>query len=282
MKNLFLFFSLVFMAVGCSSDKNDEVLIDDGKNAYERIALKYMEGIDDESGKISSSWGWWKRVLGKDAAGAGVYLSNNTKNANWVGGLVSAAVASVSEMFSLQTANSYPFRDELLDKVASLREVSNSSNHLDIYGFNHYVVVNEVLKDEGLASVDLVKLNEVVYDITFSEVSNLGLNPPFEKEAVLGFINRLQVFENLGSDQFYETMYEFDNVEEANHFKMISNSYKGVFNADIPANQFAAYSIEIEHAVSKDAQLSQQTKDVLLFEMATYRYGYKYYSTLFE
>ncbi len=125
-------------------------------------------------------------------------------------------------------------------------------------------------------------MNEVVYDITFSEVSKLGLNPPFEKKAVLEFLNRLQVFENLRSDQFYETMYKFDNVEEAERFKMISNSYKGVFNADIPANQFAAYSIEIEHAVSKDAQLSQQTKDVLLFEMATYRYGYKFYSTVFE
>jgi len=80
---------------------------------------------------------------------------------------------------------------------------------------------------------------------------------------------------------YYATLYPFENKEDFAHFKPIAKIYTTTFFRLNNTALFTAYSKEMEAAVLTDATLSQHVKDILLLEMATYRFGNTYYFSKF-
>ena len=75
-------------------------------------------------------------------------------------------------------------------------------------------------------------------------------------------------------------MYKFGNSTDFDNYTKISKLYSSVYCRIDNVTAFTTYSTEMEQAVLTDKSLSTEVKNVLLMEMATYRYGFYYYSQI--
>jgi len=155
------------------------------------------------------------------------------------------------------TAKVEPYHALVLSNIQQIKTAEFTSNTMDDAGYYHYVLVNEVLKDPALSTI-----------------------PPSELSAV-ALLEKINQVEDNKSDVYYATLYPFENKEDFAHFKPIAKIYTTTFFRLNNTALFTAYSKEMEAAVLTDATLSQHVKDILLLEMATYRFGNTYYFSKF-
>lgn len=290
MKKLYLILAgLLTLLTACNSDQAD-IVKDQPQpmenSIYEQITTTYLQKQQNLPTKTTLGfWGWLKRVASADAKAAAAYAAKNGMKSNWKEALLVGAAASIenaiakgnSKISNLTSLDTKPYRTMVLPNIHPIKVAQFSSNSMDDLGYYHYVIVNEVLKDSTLATLPSNDLSTTIYDKVYQEAHKLGFTAIYEKEAAVAILSNVNQLLDDTSDAQYNQLYAFVDKEDLEHFKPIEKLYTHAFFTLNDTTLFTAYSKEMESAVLTDTTLPQQVKDVLLLEMATYRFGNIYY-----
>ncbi|WP_060872581.1 hypothetical protein [Myroides odoratus] len=294
MKQLYLI--VLGVVALCTACHSDQATTDSANPAqtkptiYEHISATYEKKQQELPNKTTAGfWGWLKKVASADAKAAAAYAVKKGMKSDWKEALLISAAASVGEAITVKksiqsaqnTTEAEPYHTLVLSNIQQIKTAEFSSNTMDDAGYYHYVLVNEVLKDSMLSTIPPNELFAMLYDKIYQQAEQLGLQAPYEKEEAVALLEKINQVADNESDAYYATLYPFENKEDFAHFKPIAKIYTTTFYRLNNTALFTAYSKEMEAAVLADATLSQQVKDVLLLEMATYRFGNTYYFSKF-
>lgn len=294
MKKLYIIIcSVLTLFASCNSDQ-PQTTAGDSQNTessiYERITATYLQKQQEQPSPAKASfWNWLKNIAAADAKAVAVYVAKHGTNSDWKEALLAGATASAIEALSgdnskkvVQDATGLkPYQTLVLSDIQQIKTAAFERNVMDNLGYYHYVLVNEVLKDSTLLTIPQSEVSAVLYDKIYQEAKQLGLDASYEKEIAVELVNKINQVEDDESDAYYEHLYLFKNPTDVMLFKPIAKLYTSTFLSLNNKALFTAYSKEMETAVLEDSTLSQQVKDVLLLEMATYRFGNTYYFSNF-
>lgn len=294
MKQLYLIvLGIVALCTACDSDQATTDSANPAQTEstiYEHISATYEQKQHELPNKATAGfWDWLKRVASADAKAAAAYAVKKGMKSDWKEALLIGAAASVGEAVTVKnpihgaqnTAEVKSYHTLVLPNIQQIKTANFSANTMDDAGYYHYVLVNEVLKDSTLSTIPSNELFAILYDKIYQQAEQLGLQASYEKEAAVTLLEKINQLDDNESDTYYASLYPFENKEDLAHFKPIAKIYTTTFFRLNNTALFTAYSKEMEAAVLADATLSQQVKDVLLLEMATYRFGNTYYFSEF-
>ncbi|MGG5505338.1 MULTISPECIES: hypothetical protein [unclassified Myroides] len=289
MKKKYSFFLCLLLSLtGCNSDQSPTK--DEQQNelpsVYESITQAYQQKREAPSKQTTAGfWGWVKKIATADAKAAAAYAVKHGMKSDWKEALLVGAAASVEAALSGKSANItsteaglLPYQTMVLPDVQQIKSAAFEPNYMDDLGFTHYILVNEVLQDSSLAHLSSSDRQGAIYDKVYEQAQRLGIETIYDKQEAIALLNQIQKTADNTSNVYDEQLFTFDTPEEYQAFKAIDQLYTRTFNKIKSHVVFTAYSKEMESAVLQDSHLSQQTKEVLLLEMATYRFGYTYYS----
>lgn len=292
-KKILILVSLVFLTMSCSSDQSNNEPISqkaDPTSAYERITQMYKPDRTTTSGLSKLDfWSWLKRIAAADAKAAAAYAAKHGLKSDWKEALLVGASASVVEALTpdkskkgiLAPPDTRAYRTVVLSNIEQIKTAQFEQNTMDDLGYKHYVLVNEVLKDPALSTIPKSNLIAMVYDKIHTQAEALGIHASYEKENAVAFLQNFMPLLEEGAKVSDMPIHTFEQLKDQRDFESISKLYTTIFSQVNDSKTFTAFSKEIETAVLKDASLSQTVKSVLLLEMATYRFGYTYYSATF-
>ena len=294
MKQLYLIvLGVVALCTACHSDQATTDSVNPAQTEptiYEHISATYEQKQHKLPDKATAGfWDWLKRVASADAKAAAAYAVKKGMKSDWKEALLIGAAASVGEAVTVKksihgiqnTAEVKSYHALVLPNIQQIKTANFSANSMDDAGYYHYVLVNEVLKDSTLSTIPSNELFAMLYDKIYQQAEQLGLQASYEKDTAVALLEKINQLDDNESDTYYATLYPFENKEDLAHFKPIAKIYTTTFFRLNNTALFTAYSKEMEAAVLADATLSQQVKDVLLLEMATYRFGNTYYFSKF-
>lgn len=297
MKQFYLIFlGTLALCTACNSDQTTTTSASPAQTEttlYEHISATYQQKQQEQQElpdkTTASFWGWLKRVAAADAKAAAAYAAKKGMKSDWKEALLIGAAASVAEAVTVKnaihglqaSAEVKPYRTLVLSNIQQIKTAEFTSNAMNDAGYYHYVLVNEVLQDSTLYTIPSSELSAILYDKIYQQAEKLGLQASYEKEAAVVFLEKIKQFKDDESDLYYANLYSFENTEDLVLFKPIAKLYTATFFHLNNTALFTAYSKEMEAAVLADSTLSQQVKDVLLLEMATYRFGNTYYFSNF-
>ena len=294
MKQLYLIvLGVVALCTACHSDQTTTDSANPAQTEptiYEHISAAYEQKQHELPDKATAGfWDWLKRVASADAKAAAAYAVKKGMKSDWKEALLIGAAASVGEAVTVKksihgiqnTAEVKSYHALVLPNIQQIKTANFSANSMDDAGYYHYVLVNEVLKDSTLSTIPSNELFAMLYDKIYQQAEQLGLQASYEKDTAVALLEKINQLDDNESDTYYATLYPFENKEDLAHFKPIAKIYTTTFFRLNNTALFTAYSKEMETAVLADATLSQQVKDVLLLEMATYRFGNTYYFSKF-
>ncbi|MGS4346630.1 hypothetical protein ACKUSY_13760 [Myroides odoratus] len=284
---------LLSFFTACNSDQVNTSTTDpqpEEPSMYEQISAKYEQKQQALPSKTTVGfWGWLKRVASADAKAVAAYVVKRGTKSDWKEALVIGAAASASE--ALTSGNSKKgirpstattsYHNLVVSDIQDIKTAEFKTNAMDSLGYYHYIVVNEVLQDSTLSAIPPTELSAVLYDKSYQHAQQLGIETVYNKETALEFLAKLAPNDDAESDADYARRYDFENVEDRDHFIPIAKQYTTTFFLLHDTALFIAYSKEMETAVLQDTTLSQHVKEVLLLTMATYRFGNTYYFSNF-
>lgn len=294
MKNkILILLSLVCLTISCSPDPSNNASIpqkNDTTSAYERITQTYKQEAKNTPKRSKLDfWSWLKRIAMADAKAAAAYAAKHGLKSDWKEALLVGASASVVEALTpekpkkgaLAPPDTRPYQAIVLSSIEQIKTAQFDQNTKDDLGYKHYVLVNEVLKDPTLSTIPKSDLIGIIYDKIYAKAETLGIQASYEKEKAVAFLQNVIPIIEEGMTASDTQMYAFEQLKDQRDFESISTSYTTIFSQLNDSKTFTAFSKEMETAVLQDASLSQTVKDVLLLEIATYRFGYTYYSVTF-
>lgn len=284
MKKIYgLFLCLAFLGTACSSDQASSARLEQPTpetNRYEVITTAYQQRREETPKlRTSSFWKWFKPVASADAKASAMYLAKKGLKADWKEALIIGASASLAAIFSGKSTTMaiQPSELPVLTDIQTIQEASFRANSMDDLGYLHYTLVNEVLQDSTLAALSPNERKGVLYDKVYHQAQKQNITTAYDKQEAIAVLTALETTVNDQSDAYYTTLFAFTNSKDFNDYKNIVKLYSSTFSKLYNPFVFTAYSKEMELAVVEDTTLSQTVKDVLLLEMATYRYGFTYY-----
>lgn len=288
---------IVFLATACSSDQSSPQLEDQqipSTNTYEAITNAYHQKQEHSSALTSFGfWGWAKKIATIDAKAAAAYAVKHGMKSDWKEALLIGAAASVEALLTGNSARitstttpESPSSDVLvLSEITQIKSAAYTQNFMDNLGYIHYVLVNEVLKDPAILQLVIKDtqgtFREKIYDNVYSQAQKLGIQAIYDKQEAVMLLNQI---ENTTADKHktcYRQLFSFKSQKDQTDFKAIDELYNRALNTIKNTAIFTDYSKEMETAVLQDETLSQTVKEILLLEMATYRYGFTYYTSGF-
>lgn len=295
MKKIKKIIPLLFVLLLVSCEKENESTtgtIKQTESSYEQLTNQYLVSIQQEDTFNSySTRGFWgnlwkkvKKVVHKDANGG----LNGLSTGNLNGALWGAIGASVIEIFQpLEQVTVDEFTTGIGD-LAILKEVAFSKNTFDLAGYNHYVVINNILNK--MSNFKVITDPEQQYialkDAIRKELSILYPTQSFDSSIDIRILNQtleLQEGESYTEgDAYYRRVFQLkDNISDLK-FIEISQLYERAYEAtkEEDLDAFITYSTTMETQLMDDVDLASTMKDALLFKMATLRYGIKYYTLL--
>lgn len=285
---------LIFILVSC--EKQSELTADhriQNTVSYEQITQEYLSSIQrEEHPHTYTTTGFWgklwnkvKNIARKDASGG---LREGLSSGNLKGALWGAVAASVLEIFQ---PSEYATGDDFttgISDLTKLKEVAFSENTFDLAGYNHYVVINNVLNNgvNFKLITDPDKQYSMLKDAIRKELSALYPTQIFDSSLDIRKLNQtleLQEGESYTEgDTYYHRVFPLmDNVSDSKFIK-ISQLYERAYEAtkEEDLESFITYSTSMETQLIDDADLASTIREALLLKMATLRYGLKYYSLL--
>ncbi|WP_413511090.1 hypothetical protein [Myroides odoratus] len=289
---------MAFVIVSCDRE-NDSTInsLTEETSAYEQITNKFLASVEHEVQPGSkTTYGFWDKLWRKvkqigraDAETAGTQMQGGNVNGALWGGIG----ASIIEIFQpLEPLPGYQLPADIftggLSNLKPLDDVAYPANKFDSEGYNHYVVINDLMNNMDALKVITDQEEQYERFKMYISTSLSKLYPTFTFDTTVNFLvlNRdiqLQPAESytVGS-AYYDRVFPFNGKESNPKFIQISQlyalSYETMKEEDVTS--FVAYSKEMEQAVMNDKDLSANVKDVLLIKMATQRYGIKYYASL--
>ncbi|WP_353100927.1 hypothetical protein [Myroides odoratus] len=295
MKKLKKIIPILFVLLLVSCEKENESTTNTMKqteSSYEQLTNQYLVSIQEEDTFNSySTRGFWgklwkkvKKIAHKDANGG----LNGLSTGNLKGALWGAVAASVMEIFQ---PSDYSEVDDIttgISDLAILKEVGFSKNTFDLAGYNHYVVINNILND--MTNFKVITDPEQQYialkDTILKELSILYPTQDFDSSIDIRILNQtleLQEGESYTEgNAYYRRVFPLkDNISDLK-FIEISQLYERAYEAtkEEDLDSFITYSTTMETQIMNDADLASTMRDALLFKMATLRYGIKYYTLL--
>ena len=290
MKKLYLILlGLCTMLTACNSEQADapkDHPLSSESSIYEQITATYLQKQQNLPTKTPLGfWGWLKRVGSADAKAVAAYTIKHGLKSDWKEALLVGAAASIenaviggnSKRSGLTAVETKPYLSMVLPDIQQIKIAEFQRNSMDDLGYYHYTIVNEVLKDSTLSALSISDLTATIYDKVYQQAHILGLDVSYKKEEAIAALNSINQLQDDESETYYNQLYAFPNTENSAYFKPIIKLYTNAFFAINHVALFTAYSKEMESAVLADTTLPQQVKDVLLLEMATYRFGNMYY-----
>lgn len=286
---------IAFLATACSSDQLAPSVEEQQiptTNVYETITQSYQN--KDQKGPSTPTtfgfWGWFQKVATADAKAAAAYAVKHGMKSDWKEALLIGAAASVgaaltgnSSKTTTSTTHSSANQVSILSDVMQIKSAANTSNFMDDIGYTHYVLVNEVLKDPTISQLaakeDQGNFHDQLYDKVYSQAQKLGIQAIYDKPEAVMLLDKIKNTAGYDSDTYYQQLFSFKNPKDQADFKAIDKLYTRTFNTFKSPAILTAYSKEIETAVLQDETLSQTVKEILLLEMATYRFGFTYYTS---
>lgn len=296
MKKLKKIIPILFVLLLVSCEKENESTTNTMKqteSSYEQLTNQYLVSIQQEDtfnsyntrGFWGNLWNRVKKITRKDANGGftGGFSTGNLKGALW-----GAVAASVMEIFQ---PSDYSEVDDIttgISDLAILKEAAFSKNTFDLAGYNHYVVINNILNN--MANFKMVTDPDQQYialkDTILKELSILYPTQDFDTSIDIRILNQtleLQEGESYTEgDAYYRRVFSLkDNISDLK-FIEISQLYERAYEAtkEDDLDSFITYSTTMETQIMNDADLASTMRDALLFKMATLRYGIKYYTLL--
>lgn len=286
---------LIFILVSCEK-QSGELTTDyriQNTVSYEQITQEYLSSIQRvEQPHTYTTTGFWgnlwnkvKKIARKDAGGG---LSGGLSTGNIKGALWGAVAASVIEIFQ---PSDYATGDNFttgISDLTRLKEVAFSQNTLDLAGYNHYVVINNVLNNgvNFKLITDPDKQYSMLKDTILKELSALYPTQSFDSSLDIRKLNQILELQEGESytdgDTYYRRVFPLtDNVSDLKFIK-ISQLYERAYEATKEEDlaSFITYSTAMETQIIDDADLASTMKEALLLKMATLRYGLRYYSLL--
>lgn len=284
-----IFLCLLFLAMACNVDPSPKESIpqpNEISSVYETITHTYQQKQDTPSTLMGAGiWEWFKKIATADALAAAAYAAKNGMKSDWKEALLVGAAASVQAALSGKSASTTTsdtstksYQSLVLSDIQQIKSAVFSPNVMDDLGYTHYILVNEVLKDKSLAQLAPSELQGAIYDKVYDQAQKMGIQAIYDKQEAMVLLNQIQHTIADNSNPYYTQLFTFDSHSDHTAFKTIEKLYSSTFNKIKSPAVFTAYSKEMEMAVIQDAHLSQKVKDVLLLEMATYRFGYMYYT----
>lgn len=296
MKKLKKIIPILFVLLLVSCEKENESTTNTMKqteSSYEQLTNQYLGSIQQEDTFNSySTRGFWgnlwnrvKKITRKDANGGftGGFSTGNLKGALW-----GAVAASVMEIFQPSDQVTVDDITTGISDLAILKEAAFSKNAYDLAGYNHYVVINNILNNMSNFKVitDPDKQYIALKDTILKELSILYPTQDFDSSIDIRILNQtleLQEGESYTEgDAYYRRVFPLkDNISDLK-FIEISQLYERAYEAtkEEDLDSFITYSTTMETQIMDDANLAPTMKDALLFKMATLRYGIKYYTLL--
>lgn len=297
MKKVLLLFC-VLSIMSCSKDEETKSSIT--KDDFE-ISQNYYSLTNEYGFKKSTSsnietkswkgfWRWIKKVAKADAIGAGSgFLTGGPNGA--LGGAIASSISVIVEE-EKQTSLPIPdFKNEV-DLESIKQEVYNPLNKFEEDAYNHYEAINKFIenkkkKEELNVITDPYKLKlkiaNNVNTIFTEDNSRFGKYTTKSDESLAKELERLELLpgESLQEKAYYDRVYEIRNNTIDEKLYKVLDLYNGIFsniNDEMSLDSFIEYSKKMEKLVMEDNTLPENIKNSLLFEMATLRYGAKYYS----
>lgn len=289
-----MLFCMVIFATACSTDQSSPSVEKQQippTDIYATISQTYQQKQEFRATPTTLGfWGWLKDVATADAKAAAAYAVKHGKKSDWTEALLIGAAASVGAALpgnsSKTTTNatlSSPNRVSILSDVTQIKSAVNTSNFMDDLGYTHYVLVNAVLNDPTSSQLVLKEnqgdFYDKIYDKVYSQAQKLGIQAIYDKQEAVALLEKIKNTAAGESDTYYQQLFSFKNPKDQTDFRAIDDLYTRTFNTLKSAVVFTAYSKEMEAAVLQDATLSQTVKEILLLEMATYRFGFTYYAS---
>lgn len=260
-------------------------------NAYEQLTTQYLDVIENDTTPPDLTaplkfWGkLWKGIKKFLNADGEAMLKQYQDYPN----IPITLLVGIGSSIDAVTKNEKITIDSGLPDLLVLEETKHVGNKFDIIGYNHYVVVNNVLNDidQYIAISDIEARDEAIVKRVKKEVSILYPDAQVTEDVVdyTAFFNSLKL---QPGESYTEGTAYYDRVFSSNGKKvdpafvqilqLYASSYEAVKEGYI--DSFVAYSKTMEQAVQEDKNLKTDVKEALLIGMATYRYGIKYYASL--
>ncbi|MGG5505699.1 MULTISPECIES: hypothetical protein [unclassified Myroides] len=260
-------------------------------NAYAQLTTQYLVSVENDTTPPDLSaplkfWGkLWRGVKQFLNADGDAMLKQYQESPSLPITLIIGVASSIDEVTKQEKITI----DLGLPDLQVLEEVKHVGNKFDVIGYNHYVVVNNILNDMDQYSAisDVEARDEAIVKRIKKEVAILYPDAQIMEDVVdyPAFYNSLKL---QPGESYTEGTAYYDRVFSSNGTKadpafvqilqLYASSYEAVKEGYI--DSFVAYSKTMEQAVQEDKNLTTDVKETLLIGMATYRYGIKYYSNL--
>ena len=283
-----IFLLLLFFATACNSDQSPTA----EEQPQSQVSIVYQDITKSFEAKKETPptrstkgiWDYLKKIASADAQAAAAYAAKYGMKSDWKEALIVGAAASVEAAFKnasskINASDSKTYQTLVLADIEQIKSQSYQNNFMDDLGYMHYVLVNEVLKDSTLSQISPSNLHGAIYDKVFAQAKLLNIHASYEKAEAVDLLDKIYTATDDNSDAYFAQLFPFSNPKDKQDYKTIAQMYRHTFDKIRSYAVFTSYSQEMEAAVLQDDSLSKKVKEILLLEMATYRFGYSYYSS---
>lgn len=207
-------------------------------------------------------------------------------------GAISSSIGAIVEGDKQKTLATPDLASTKVDLDIVKIEAQNPDNIFDTDAFNHYQVINTFIEDKN-AIKNIKEINnskELKIEIT-KKVNNIfssdeELYYSYNTQSTKDLVKELERLELKPGEayyqkEYYNRVYEIRKGTIDEKLTKVLDLYDSVFieiNNEMSVDKFIEYSVKMEKLIMEDKSLTEKLKNSLLFEMATLRYGVKYYS----
>ncbi len=293
MKNqikLLAFLTLLVVTFG-ACEKEDSNKLEQGKsNSILLLEAKDLttEYYINQSENQAARGGKWWRIIRNDMIGAagGAMIGAGVSAGNPVGALIGGVIGGAGA--SIATAVNLSPPGNQFGNLEQAHATINVNNEYDIVGSIHYQLVDHVIKNKSeyyTSAIEGDNLGEAVFNYNkYYEKANELIS---QNGIHLEMPNILNESENMHNEvlAYEDTIVSY--VTNQNNLEGLTDTereilkvyYSGVINFG-HTDTFTEYSTNFENLVSENDGLSENSKAILLVNMATARYGIAYWKDL--
>ncbi|CAM1345285.1 hypothetical protein [Tenacibaculum amylolyticum] len=273
----FAIFAMILAASCSKNEENINTTTAPDIDAISKVA-ELSSNYINENQNLQAKPPKWLQVAAADIGAFFTAISNGDKFGEVIG---AASAASAEKHLELN-----PIMASTSNDGGNINDInSNEVNAYDNYGEWHYRTIENVIKEGTNYATDGAFDNSKYYRATtqFLIENRVASERDFETFSLEDANERLAYDKELFNKYGLLGSLEFQNRQgrvKENVYKVLSSYFKVVENTyDI--KRFVSYSLEVEKTISY-SRMNEVEKKQILGVMATARYGFQYWNSIYN